>query len=246
MNHHINSLCHQGAIRDNNEDAINYGTNEALGITWMIIADGMGGHNAGEVASTMLVEHIMSALEKISSTNQLSWKEWIINQLNIANSAILHSAQANTAHQGMGTTGVLVIADNKECHVGWVGDSRAYSLKSNILVQETVDHTMIQELVNKGAITAETARNANTKNLLSQAIGVREKIIVDTTTININNGDTIMLSTDGLHDYLSEEDMSKYLSLFDSETNVCSDMINKAISNNSRDNLTIGLIYFSQ
>ncbi|PKI17039.1 PP2C family protein-serine/threonine phosphatase [Colwellia sp. 12G3] len=246
MNYHIKSLCHQGAIRDNNEDAISYGTDEKTGVTWMVVADGMGGHNAGEVASAMLVDHIKCAWDKISLTKQLDWPTWITEQLNAANLAILHSASNNSAQQGMGTTGVLIVIDNNECHIGWVGDSRAYTLINHKLVQETVDHTMIQELVNKGAITAETAKNANTKNLLSQAIGVREKISVDTTTIAINNGDTIMLSTDGLHDYLTEHEINQYLSEFSLDKDVCHDMLYRAMAKNSRDNVTLGLIYLTK
>ena len=246
MNYHIKSLCHQGAIRENNEDAIHYGANQALGVTWMIIADGMGGHNAGEVASKMLTDHIEQAWKQVYLAPPLNWQQWIIEQLNAANMAILQSAQTNTEQQGMGTTGVLVVCDNTHCHIGWVGDSRAYSQKSNQLTQETVDHTMLQELVNKGAISAETAKNANTKNLLSQAIGVREKISVDTVSITINNGDTLMLSTDGLHDHLSEDEINHYLSQFAVNDNLCDDMINQAMLNNSRDNLTVGLINFTQ
>ena len=199
MNYHIKSLCHQGSIRDNNEDAISYAVHKELDVVWMLIADGMGGHNAGEVASAMLVDQIKDAWGKVSITKQASWLTWITEQLNTANLSILEQAKNTVGQQGMGTTGVLMVIENNKCHIGWVGDSRAYTLKNKNLVQETIDHTMLQELVNKGAISAETAKNANTKNLLSQAIGVREKISVDTATIAIESGDTIMLSTDGLH-----------------------------------------------
>ncbi|MFQ3210145.1 MAG: serine/threonine protein phosphatase PrpC [Colwellia sp.] len=242
MNYHIKSLCHQGTIRDNNEDAISYGIHKELDVVWMLIADGMGGHNAGEVASAMLVKHIKSAWSKVSITNQANWLTWITEQLNGANLNIFKQAKNTAGQQGMGTTGVLIVIENNKCHLGWVGDSRAYTLKDKSLVQETVDHTMLQELVNKGAISAETAKNANTKNLLSQAIGVRKKISVDTKTIVINSGDTIMLSTDGLHDYLTEEEISHYLTDFKTKKDVCDDMINQAIDQNSRDNLTVGLI----
>lgn len=242
MNYHIKSLCHQGIIRHNNEDAISYGIHKELDVVWMLIADGMGGHNAGEIASAMLVDHIQCAWDKVSITNQANWLTWITEQLNAANLSILKQAKNTVGQQGMGTTGVLMIIENNRCHLGWVGDSRAYTLKDNHLVQETVDHTMHQELVNKGAISAETAKHANTKNLLSQAIGVREKIVVDTATIAIKSGDTIMLSTDGLHDYLTAIEISTYLSEFSAEKNVCNDMINQAIAQKSRDNLTVGLI----
>ena len=245
MNFHIKSLCHQGAIRENNEDAISYAVHKELDVMWMLIADGMGGHNAGEVASSMLVDQIKYAWGKVSITKQASWLTWITEQLNTANLSILKQAKNTEGQQGMGTTGVLIVIENNKCHLGWVGDSRAYTLKNKNLVQETIDHTMLQELVNKGAISAETAKNANTKNLLSQAIGVREKISVDTATIAIENGDTIMLSTDGLHDYLTEQEINHYLSEFSSKKDVCDDMVNQAIAQNSRDNLTVGLINFS-
>ncbi len=104
MNYHIKSLCHQGTIRDNNEDAISYGFNEGLGITWMVVADGMGGHNAGEVASAMLVDHIKGELDKLPPTSQFDWTAWITIQLNEANLAILHASQDNIQQKGMGTT----------------------------------------------------------------------------------------------------------------------------------------------
>lgn len=242
MNYHIKSLCHQGAIRDNNEDAISYGIHKELGIAWMLVADGMGGHNAGEVASKMLVDHIIKEWDKVSIANQANWQAWISEQLNKANLNILQQAQKTPEQQGMGTTGVLVVVENKKCHIGWVGDSRVYTLKNKHVNQETVDHTMLQELVNKGAISAETAKNANTKNLLSQAIGVREEITVDTATIAIDSGDTIMLSTDGLHDFITEQEISEYLSMFTDTQDVCHDMIYRAMAKNSRDNLTVGLI----
>ncbi|KGJ96267.1 PP2C family protein-serine/threonine phosphatase [Colwellia psychrerythraea] len=245
MNYHIKSLCHQGAIRKNNEDAISYGIHKELDVAWMLIADGMGGHNAGEVASKMLVDHIKSEWHKVSITHQANWQTWISEQLNAANIAILSQARKTIDQQGMGTTGVLMVIENNNCHLGWIGDSRAYSLKYSNLVQETVDHTMLQELVNKGAISAETAKNSNTKNLLSQAIGVREKITVETKTIVLNSGDTVMLSTDGLHDYLTEQEICNYLSLFSDKKDVCHDMVSQAITQNSRDNLTVGLINLS-
>lgn len=242
----IETLCTQGPIRKNNEDAIFYDINEELNIACIVIADGMGGHKAGEVASTMLLDQIETAWLKLDTKENISWRHWIEEQLNSANLSILNTAQNNVHQKGMGTTGVLVVIDKNECHIGWVGDSRAYSQKNNKLIQETVDHTMLQELVNKGAISVETARNSNTKNLLSQAIGVQEKISVDTKTISINNSDVIMLSTDGVHDYLTEQEISDYLSMLSSKKDICHDIIEKAITNKSRDNLTVGLITFAQ
>jgi protein phosphatase len=242
MNFTIQSLCHQGAVRSNNEDAISYGIEQKYGIAWMLIADGMGGHNAGEVASAMLVEHVKIQWDKLSLNHPPNWLAWITDQLNSANLAILSQAKKSVAQQGMGTTGVLMVLEANNCHLGWIGDSRAYTLKNNQLSQETTDHTMLQELVNKGAISAETAKQSNTKNLLSQAIGVQENISVGTVTVELNSGDSIMLSTDGLHDYLSDDDINYFLLRFTENQDTCHEMINLAIAQKSRDNLTVGLV----
>jgi protein phosphatase len=135
-----------------------------------------------------------------------------------------------------------MVLEANNCHLGWIGDSRAYTLKNNQLSQETTDHTMLQELVNKGAISAETAKQSNTKNLLSQAIGVQENISVGTVTVELNSGDSIMLSTDGLHDYLSDDDINYFLLRFTENQDTCHEMINLAIAQKSRDNLTVGLV----
>jgi protein phosphatase len=145
----------------------------------------------------------------------------------------------------MGTTGVLMVLEANNCYIGWIGDSRAYSLKNNQLLQETTDHTMLQELVNKGVISAETAKQSNTKNLLSQAIGVQKKISVGTVTVELNHGDSMMLSTDGLHDFLSDDDINHYLLRFTKNEDICHDMIKQAIAQKSRDNLTVGLVRFT-
>jgi len=246
MNFTIQSLCHQGVVRSNNEDAICYGIDQQNKVAWMLIADGMGGHNAGEVASAMLVEHVKAQWDQLNFNNPPNWLAWITEQLNTANLAILSQAEKSVSQQGMGTTGVLVVLEANICHLGWIGDSRAYFLKNNQLSQETIDHTMLQELVNKGAITAETAKQSNTKNLLSQAIGVQKNISVGTVTVELNNGDSMMLSTDGLHDYLSDDDIKYYLLRFAKKEDICRDMINQAIAQKSRDNLTVGLVHFDQ
>ncbi|MGB0936194.1 MAG: PP2C family protein-serine/threonine phosphatase [Colwellia sp.] len=247
MTYYIESLCHQGNYRKNNEDALSYGMDEASGCFWMLVADGMGGHNAGEVASNMLVSKVekqWQALHESTSQNMVNfdWSNWIATQLNDANLDILQAATNDEQLKGMGTTGVLMVVCDNTCYIGWVGDTRAYFLHKNTLKQVTTDHTMIQVLLKKGAITALEAKNANTNNLLSQAIGVTQKIDVDTLSFNIEENDVIMLSTDGLHDYLSDEEISQYLSDFSEERAICDDMVERALSQSSKDNLTLGVL----
>ena len=248
MTYYIESLSHQGNFRKNNEDAISYGINASSGACWMLVADGMGGHNAGEVASNMLIEHVeqqWDLLHKQTDKGLLQktdWPYWITTQLNQANSHILTAATENISQQGMGTTGVLMVICNHCCYIGWVGDSRAYLQSDEKLKQVTTDHTMIQVLLKKGAITELEAKNANTKNLLSQAIGVAENIEVDTVSFDVKKDDVIMLSTDGLHDFMSEPDIKHYLSTFSEQNAICELMVEQSLTLLSKDNLTLGVI----
>jgi protein phosphatase len=256
MKYQVEITTDQGAVRPNNEDAIRYGANKKLGILWMLIADGMGGHKAGEVASEMLVSHIQNKVKKLSIEPQQGWNDWVKTQLMDANLEIYNAAQDNIDYEGMGTTGVLAIISNSQCYIGWIGDSRAYLLRDQTLTQQTTDHSMIQYLLDKGAITSDDAAKSNTKHLLSRAIGVKEKVVVDVKSLEIYPGDILMLSTDGVHDYLSQEVIEAYLKKYAASSNeivngsfqerndsgVCNDMVNQAIAQSSKDNLTIGLI----
>lgn len=257
MNYQISTLCEKGDFRTNNEDAISYGVNKTLNITWMVIADGMGGHLAGEVASELYIDYITQQITKLSSTPSIGWCAWITQQITVANTIVFEHAQAHIQCKGMGTTGVLAVFDHQQCSIGWVGDSRAYLLRDNQLSLQTEDHTMIQYLLNKGAITASEAEKSNTKNLLSRAIGNKAEIEVDTVSYNAANGDTVMLSTDGLHDYLTKAEIADYMAEFASlccaeETFqsasklICEKMTKQAIRQLSKDNITLGLITMTE
>jgi|GEM_PF-494765 len=257
MNYQVSTLCEQGNFRSNNEDAICYGFHEKLNVFWMIVADGMGGHLSGEVASGLLIDYIKQKISRLETLPESGWCDWIAKQMTVANSIIFDRAQNQTQCQGMGTTGVLTVFDKQQCSIGWVGDSRAYLLRNHQLSLQTEDHTMIQYLLNKGAITANEAEKSNTKNLLSRAIGSKQDVEVDTISYDVVNGDTIMLSTDGLHDYLTKADISTHMADFLSLSNtstfseadgisICKKMIEQAIMQLSKDNVTLGLISITE
>ena len=239
---HIETACDQGVVRSNNEDAICHGHNKKVDVLWMLIADGVGGHKAGEVASEYLTNYFEQVFNQLTQLPEQGWLTWIEEQFTLANEGIYQQAQSDVSYQGMSTTGVLLLIHNEQCYLVWVGDSRAYLLSENVLKQQTKDHTMIQYLVDKGAITAEEAQNSNTKNLLSKAIGTKESIEVDVLSISVKVGDTLMLSTDGLHDYLSEDQLARFMENSNTTQSVCSDMIAQSISQSSKDNITVGII----
>ncbi|MDQ7049302.1 MAG: protein phosphatase 2C domain-containing protein [Enterobacterales bacterium] len=178
MKYIFQSISDQGAYRDNNEDAIRFAPVEQANLAWMVIADGMGGHLAGEVASQILVDTVETEMARLVNQNtpyqwdKKQWCNWISNTLQIANHSIYREAQQNASQKGMGTTAVLLVTDGEQAYIGWVGDSRAYLYRFEdqqpTLTQLTRDHTMIQALLDKGAISEKEARQSNQKKHVIQ------------------------------------------------------------------------------
>ncbi len=249
MEYQFQIQCDQGAYRSNNEDAILYGiknigntTSDNQKFAWMVIADGMGGHNAGEVASKIFTSHFQSVITNFESTDDLDWIEWIEQQIKIANIKIFKQSLENPEQQGMGTTGVVAILIKEVVYIGWVGDSRCYWLGEQTLKQITKDHTMVQLFVDKGVMTQEEADKANNKNMLSRAIGIKASIEVDTVQHELHKGDVLFLSTDGLHDNLSDSQLIDYLTKASQGNPIETQMLKDAIAAGSRDNISFGTI----
>ncbi|MCF6193621.1 MAG: protein phosphatase 2C domain-containing protein [Kangiellaceae bacterium] len=257
MKYQFQTICDRGAVRPNNEDAIKYGVCAEGDIAWMVIADGMGGHNAGEVASGLVVDEIEQAIKRLKNpkiietqenTKTVDWLCWIEIEINRANNKIFNQAKNNSQQTGMGTTVVIAIIDQGKCNIGWVGDSRAYHYRSNeenALTQLTQDHTMIQALLDKGAITKKEALQSNNKNLLSRAVGIKKGVDVETLSLQVKVQDIILLSTDGLHDSLEQLSLEKSIGLIEQGSEMTHALVEEAINNGSKDNITFGSILIS-
>ncbi len=252
MKYIFQNISDQGAYRSNNEDAIRFGELEKANLAWMIIADGMGGHLAGEVASQLLVEKVeaqIAALTDIKDYDQWqesNWCQWISDTLQAANRQIYDEAQKNAEQKGMGTTAVLAILHKNHAYIGWVGDSRAYLFRSDQnspeLIQLTRDHTMIQTLLDKGAITEKEAEQSNQKNMLSKALGVSKQVEVDCICEALQALDILLLSTDGLHDSLSADSLIMSLLQIAKDQPVAYQLVEESIEAGSKDNITFGSI----
>jgi len=239
------SICERGAVRPNNEDAIKYGLSNDGNVAWMVIADGMGGHQAGEVASNLLVDEIEKAIVQASASADVDWTCWLEIEINRANNKIFNQAKNNSEQSGMGTTGVVTIIAQNTCYIAWVGDSRAYLYRSgeiNSLSQITQDHTMIQALLDKGAITKKEALESNNKNMLSKAVGIKKGVDVDVLSFPVHNQDIILLSTDGLHDSLEHLKFEQLVVKIQTGLDVTAQLVAQAIDNGSKDNITFGSI----
>ncbi len=212
----------------------------------MVIADGMGGHQAGEVASDILVNEIENAIGQLAKPTQVDWCCWLEVEINRANNKTFNQAKKNPEQLGMGTTAVVAIIQQNVCYVAWVGDSRAYIYRANEatnpLVQITQDHTMIQVLLDKGAITKKEALESNNKNMLSKAIGIKKGVDVDTLSLPIAPQDIILLSTDGLHDNLEHLKLEQTVSQIQTGSDVTQPLVAQAIANGSSDNITFGSV----
>lgn len=171
-----------------------------------IVADGMGGHNCGEVAARMAVDTISEQFYDARGNDLL---KDLAKAVEKANANIFGLAQSDTAHKGMGTTCIAAVLRGKELYLAHVGDSRAYRVSTKGIAQLTKDHTYVQSLFDRGVITAEEKDNHPEKNYITKALGTRKQVSPDIFRVptSFNDNDRLLLCTDGLYDYLSAEEI---------------------------------------
>lgn len=206
-----------GMLRSNNEDHIS--TTPEAGLA--VVADGMGGHQAGEVASGMAVDvvtrHVLDTLvredgrrKRKSDASSAEYKA-VNEAIALANTAIFELAQSSPNYAGMGTTIVVTLFyDDKVC-IGHVGDSRLYRLRDNEFELLTEDHSLVQELVARGLITPEEARSSVNKNLVTRALGIEATVESHITEQELKDQDLYLLCSDGLNDVLPDEETADIL-----------------------------------
>ncbi len=205
-----------GLARDHNEDAITWDFQRGLAM----LADGMGGHNAGDVASRMCLEKLdtilITALDKslgnIRPNKNASREATLLRRaINKANTAVFENALDNEERKGMGTTLVAVLFYDDRVVVAHVGDSRLYRLRSNTLEQITADHSLVRELLEKGAISAEEAVDNPYSHVITRAVGIRPRVPIETHEYDVRSGDTFLLCSDGLTDRVSDKEIEETL-----------------------------------
>lgn len=232
----------KGKVRPHNEDNGGIFTNGAGNIL-AIVADGMGGHNAGEVASEIAVEHFKerwSAIDnEISPTDA---ENWFKENISAVNKRILEHAAKNTKCEGMGTTIVAAICTEQFATVTNIGDSRCYLLNEQGLSQVTEDHSFVNELVKTGQISPEDAKHHPRKNIVLKAVGSDPEIEVDTKTITWEQGDKILLCSDGLSDKVSKEEMIDVLNSSELMHVKAEQLIKYANEYGGEDNISLAIV----
>jgi protein phosphatase len=221
------SITDVGMQRHTNEDSFY----EAPPV--FAVADGMGGAQAGEVASAMAVEAFGDGSGAGSNPEQQL--ERIITE---ANSKIWETAQADTRHAGMGTTMTAVQVGDTDMAVGHVGDSRLYRFRDGTLEQLTRDHSLVEEFVRQGRLTREQAERHPQRSVITRALGPEESVEVDTFTVPLKDGDVYLLCSDGLSGMVSDEAMEKILASGRPVADAGTELIAAANENGGRDNIT--------
>ena len=227
-----------GLKRANNEDT--FRIDEHRG--YCLVADGMGGAAAGELASQMFSETTRKIFENISARSSEESIECIQNIFRSANESIIHHIQNNPAHRGMGCTAELIVfSDNTFC-LGHIGDSRTYRFRNGSGKQLTQDHTLIQERVDRGLLSREDARKHPLKNIIQRAVGINNLIALDMVRGLINPGDQFMLCSDGLTDMVEDAFIERTLFSDVTLEQKADTLIEMALSAGGKDNVTLVLV----
>ncbi len=203
-----------------------------------IVADGMGGHNAGDYASKYTVETIVEEVEKSFEKNAVKILEKAIN---IANDHIRQKASEDETYFGMGTTLVVATCIGKYLQVANVGDSRLYIINDKI-TQVTTDHSLVEEMVRLGGIDREAARMHPDKNIITRAIGASEEVEVDFFNLELKKGDIILMCSDGLTNMVEDEEIRMIVSGQRDVVEMAEALVNEANDNGGKDNISVVVI----
>ncbi|MBQ7950832.1 MAG: Stp1/IreP family PP2C-type Ser/Thr phosphatase [Clostridia bacterium] len=223
-----------GNVRTLNEDSFYFETTPQGYV--MIVADGMGGHNGGEVASKMAVDSIR---EYMNQNDIFSDPEVTLRQaIKCANDAVFHAATKQAELEGMGTTLVMAVGNEKTICVANVGDSRAYLVSKNKLLQITKDHSFVNELVKKGVLTKEEAKKHPKSNIILKALGLEADVYPDIFLLEKKKTDKVLLCTDGLTGMVSDEEILEVMAQFNKK-NACAELVRLAKEHGGTDNVTV-------
>jgi len=232
-------LTHRGKVRSHNEDSggIYYSSNDQI---LAIIADGMGGHQAGDVASQMatsLIQKKWGEMEKLDQPD--ASEKWLSTVIAELNKSIFDYSLKNTEYEGMGTTIVIAICTHEFITIAHIGDSRCYLLNENGFMQITEDHSLVNELLRAGQITKDDAEHHPRKNILLKALGTEEAVAEDVQTISWEEGNKLLLCSDGLTNKLSDEELKEFIQSGKDLKQTGLDMIQLANDRGGEDNISL-------
>lgn len=246
---HMTGKTDTGMVRDHNEDCFMIMPESGIAI----LADGMGGHLAGEVASALAIDRVTHALRNAYTQASLTGSgrsldptfesATLVEAIRDANAAIHTASMSRPEQAGMGTTIVVATFNDNTLTVAHVGDSRLYRYRHGVLSQVTEDHSMVQELLRRGLMTPDEARTSQNRNLVTRALGIDPMVEVDIVQQPFEDGDLYLLCSDGLNDVLLDEEIAGILAQHpDNQTSAIQQMIAEVNARGGPDNVSIVLI----
>ena len=232
-----------GRARENNEDSVAHDPATHLGV----LADGMGGYNAGEVASGMATAFIKSEMVRwLSEAGKQANIRDIRRALEIcvynANRSVFNAASANAHYAGMGTTLVVAVFQDAKVLLGHIGDSRCYRMRGGEMVQITKDHSLLQEQIDAGLLTVEQAATSSHKNLVTRALGVEDAVMLELNEHAVESGDLYLMCSDGLSDMANDAEIETVLGSQTSMAQKADRLIALANELGGRDNISVLLV----
>ena len=231
----IERISDIGNIRKLNEDT--FGILERERFNLFVICDGMGGHNAGEIASRMAKDVILSSIEE-----KFGFEEPVTvlaDAIKLANREIFKRSDSERSMRGMGTTVTAALSHDGRLDVAHVGDSCLYAIRNHKIYKITKDHSYVQELVDLGKIAQDEAKHHPNKNIITRAVGTNAEVIVDTYSFKTGKDDVYVLCTDGLTDYLSDEEILNEVTSHDDKKDSILYLANMAKERGGKDNITL-------
>ncbi|MHC1721272.1 MAG: Stp1/IreP family PP2C-type Ser/Thr phosphatase [Clostridiaceae bacterium] len=228
----VELLSDVGNFRKVNEDHIDYYIDDKKRI--YIIADGMGGHNAGEIASKMAVENTISYLNLLPEITDP--EKSLVDAVSDSNLNIYELSKTNEELAGMGTTITACLIKGEEMVIAHVGDSRCYIIKDTKIIQVTKDHSLVQQLLDEGSITESEADNHPNRNIITRALGTKDAVDIDTYRMSIKGIKKIVLCTDGLSNFINEEEL---YDIIENHDNCCLKLIELSKERGAKDNISV-------
>ena len=240
MNYEFCIRTDPGLARENNEDSVTVDEPTRLAV----LADGMGGYNAGEIASGMATTFIRSELGRwLSQAGRHANSREVRRAMEIcvdnANRSIFNAANSNPQYSGMGTTLVLGVFQEGRLMLGHIGDSRCYRLRGTEFQQITKDHSLLQEQMDAGLITAEQAATSSNKNLVTRALGVEDAVLLEVNEHKVEPGDIYLMCSDGLSDMVDDGGIARILTGDVPLEQKVAQLIDTANANGGRDNISV-------
>lgn len=233
------ACTHCGNVRPINEDSFLVPEDDGL----VLVADGMGGHQAGEVASAMAAASVRASAQKMAG-REISVKS-AVSWVRRANKVIYQAANEDLSRSGMGTTLTFLYFMKGHAMLAHVGDSRCYLIRDGEIQQLSRDHSLVAELVRTGRITEEQAKTHPYRNVITRALGTDSTIAVDAQDIDIDANDVFLLCSDGLSNYIEPTELLEAVNQYSSDE-ICDYLVGIALERGGRDNITVVVAYCGQ